>query len=479
MSSGTRLMALGAVVLVLGASHRRAHGASAAPTTSPYAGCRVTRGSDDFILSGTLLVPSGPRTGALLISGALIRAVGSRRAVVHAAPRATRVDCPRAVVSPGLINAHDHLDYDHYAPQIVPGERYDHRRQWRKGLDGHATIALTPARDDARPIWSELRQVMAGATTAAGSGGRAGLLRNVDRPELREGLPGPRMRSIVFPFGPDEELPRGGRCESVARVNPDAPASRLLLHVGEGTDDLARHELRCATRQPRAGTALVHAIPLTQSEARLMARHGTSLVWSPRSNLALYGTTAAVAMADRRGVNVALSTDWTPTGSMNLLRELRCASRVNDARFAGHFSAEALWRMVTVNAARALGVDDSLGALRVGARGDIAVYDGSRVRDAYRAVVDAKPEDVLLVLRDGRPLYGEASVVEAVSRDRTECERMPKPGVCGAPRSTCVFRETGLRMADLAYANRRSYPLFFCGAPTDEPPCVATVPHGR
>ena len=50
-----------------------------------------------------------------------------------------------------------------------------------------------------------------------------------------------------------------------------------------------------------------------------------SLIWSPRSNVRLYGDTARVTVAARLGVRIALGTDWMPSGSMNLLRELRCA----------------------------------------------------------------------------------------------------------------------------------------------------------
>ena len=60
-----------------------------------------------------------------------------------------------------------------------------------------------------------------------------------------------------------------------------------------------------------------------------MATHGTGLIWSPRSNITLYGDTARVTIASRLGVNIALGTDWMPSGSMNLLRELKCADSFN------------------------------------------------------------------------------------------------------------------------------------------------------
>ncbi len=60
-----------------------------------------------------------------------------------------------------------------------------------------------------------------------------------------------------------------------------------------------------------------------------MAGNGVGLIWSPRSNITLYGDTARVTIASRLGVNIALGTDWMPSGSMNLLRELECADSFN------------------------------------------------------------------------------------------------------------------------------------------------------
>src|SRR5688500_20413054 len=55
--------------------------------------------------------------------------------------------------------------------------------------------------------------------------------------------------------------------------------------------------------------------------------NGAKLVWSPLSNLLLYGKTAAVYDAIAAGVMVSLGTDWTPSGSPNLLTELKIADR--------------------------------------------------------------------------------------------------------------------------------------------------------
>ena len=49
------------------------------------------------------------------------------------------------------------------------------------------------------------------------------------------------------------------------------------------------------------------------------------MVWSPLSNLLLYGATARVDAAKRAGVRIGLGSDWSPSGSKNLLGELKVA----------------------------------------------------------------------------------------------------------------------------------------------------------
>ena len=142
------------------------------------------------------------------------------------------------------------------------------------------------------------------------------------------------------------------------------------------------------------------AIGLGAQEYKLMADSQTKLIWSPRSNITLYGETARVALADNLGVTIALGTDWIYTGSMNMQRELTCADSFNNDHLGGHFSDADLWQMVTLNAAIATATDDVIGSLIVGKVADIAIYDGSTNLD-YRAVIDARAQDTVMVMRGG------------------------------------------------------------------------------
>ncbi len=101
----------------------------------------------------------------------------------------------------------------------------------------------------------------------------------------------------------------------------------------------------------------------------------------------------------------ALAPDWTITGSSNMLDELKVAARWSRERLDGRVTDRQLLDMVTSTPARIAGIDDEVGAIRAGLRADLLVIDGDD-DDPYRAVIDAEPADVRLVLIEGVPMYG-------------------------------------------------------------------------
>jgi 5-methylthioadenosine/S-adenosylhomocysteine deaminase len=60
-----------------------------------------------------------------------------------------------------------------------------------------------------------------------------------------------------------------------------------------------------------------------------LADGGVGFIWSPRSNLELYGKTADIISARSAGMNIAIAPDWSPTGSTGMLTELSLAWKLN------------------------------------------------------------------------------------------------------------------------------------------------------
>ena len=239
-----------------------------------------------------------------------------------------------------------------------------------------------------------------------------------------------------------------------------------MLHLGEGINGSALDELRCAIGGPLDAVfengSVVHGMTLTPQLASTLSQRRGQLIWSPRSNIELYGNTAPAVMLDKMGVRMALGTDWGVTGSVNLLRELACAEKYNETQLASYFSDYRLWQMVTSNAAAALGVERKLGALRVGGIADIAVFDKAQYAD-HSAITWGTPQAVALVLRGGEALYGDAPLLAYTGNPwlnkSTTCGTVP---ICGVSKRGCI--------SPAARAAAEPY-LTYCGGEI-EPSCV-------
>jgi hypothetical protein len=433
--------------------------------------CTVTAGSAARLIRADVLTPGEVfRGGEVLVDATgSITCVGCDCSAMGAG--ATVVDCPEAVVSPGLINTHEHITFAQGVPYVGTDERYEHRHDWRTGARGHTEVGSSGSSSAAEVMWGELRYVLGGGTSLNGSGSARGFLRNLDRAD-QEGLMQPQVDYDTFPLGDT-----GGQLRSMGCGYPGGTTAMDIAgtesytpHISEGIDPEARNEFLC-TREGMFDliapqTAVIHGVGLLPPDIGELSADGASLIWSPRSNVALYGDTANVTVYDALGVPIALGTDWIISGSMNILRELACADELNQTYYGGYFTDEQLWLMTTANAAAALAVDDVLGTIAVGQVGDLAIFARSGRTD-HRAILEAEASDVVLVLRNGVPLYGDGALVSGLGA--SGCDTLD---VCGTQKAVCAMRETGMTLAALQSANAMNYPLFFCGAPMNEPSCL-------
>ena len=236
----------------------------------------------------------------------------------------------------------------------------------------------------------------------------------------------------------------------------------------------AENEIVCATGMlglVTAQTTVLHAVGTNAKDVAAIQSAGAKVVWAPRSNIALYGDTMPITEMKYAGVPISLGTDWLPTGSMNMLRELACADSLNAKYYGGAFDDAELVAMATSNGATAMGFGDQIGTIATGMVADLVVYaagTGTAGTKGWRTVIEASDEDVMLVLRGGTPLYGDAALVKAVSS--AACGTMD---VCGTTKAACID-VPNVTVADVQKIASSTYPLFFCRGqtPTDEPTCL-------
>src|SRR5262249_8572853 len=109
----------------------------------------------------------------------------------------------------------------------------------------------------------------------------------------------------------------------------------LLLHLSEGFDSAALKAFNTLKDEPTGEWAIsdalagIHCAALGDPEFEVMKANKGSMIWSPLSNLMLYGQTANISSAKQHDVPIALGSDWSPSGSKNLLHELKVAKVAN------------------------------------------------------------------------------------------------------------------------------------------------------
>jgi 5-methylthioadenosine/S-adenosylhomocysteine deaminase len=262
-------------------------------------------------------------------------------------------------------------------------------------------------------------------------------VRNVEYETFRTGVV--RVRQAVFSLDEEKDF------RKVKRQLDAGDAS--IYHLSEGTDPALRAEYEAMGSHGCIAPRFVgiHCTALGDTQFADWTPRGGSVVWSPFSNLWLYGKTTDVAAARARGLRLCLGSDWSPSGTKSLLGELKVADLYNRASLGGLLSDAEICRMVTSNPADALGWEGRIGRLRAGLCGDFVVV-ARREDDVYRNLIVALERDVRLVAINGYPMIGEPSLMGAAAAVNPEPIEIA-PGVTRA----LSLRDERIEDADMSW----------------------------
>jgi len=402
---------------------------------------RVFAQSPPIALSGTLITPDGVvPDGVVLVQGGLIVAAGAHVSL----PPGTRTVETHGILAPGLIDLHNHLTWNVF-PRWKPTAEFATRYDWQHStlystlLEGPHQALSEAGLECQMERYAEVKAISEGETSVVGgvdSPCVQGLARNLDYdPEL-----GPGVGRIIYNIYPLEMSERAVAWANAALAA--TPRGSMLIHIAEGAPKNASAAEEFSMLQARGllqpGVSLIHATALTPGNFKSMADDRVGFVWSPRSNIELYGDTANVAAAKAARVTMAIAPDWSPTGSDGLLGELNYASVWNQTQPV--FSDRELVAMATSNAAALVGLQEKIGSLAPNHAADLLVIRDTgkaRGKDAYWSLTHAAPEDVELVMIGGLATYGDPQLMHQFSKGPDETLH-----VCGVEKSVSFASET-------------------------------------
>jgi hypothetical protein len=322
------------------------------------------------------------------------------------------------MIFPGFIELHNHLAYNILRLWNVP-KKYGNRAQWQGAADYHNLVSgpmmvlgKAPGVVPAIVRYVECKSMFGGVTTSQG----IRLVSNAQTPSYFAGL----VRNVENTGDP--ALPNAGAL--IADADTKDPKTFLsdlqkkscyLVHLSEGIDDSARKHFLALQFKPNTwaispSLAGIHCNALLKDDFHVMASKGASMVWSPLSNFLLYGGTAKADVAKQEGVRMGIGSDWSPSGSKNLLGELKVA-KLTSAQLGGFLNDREIVALATRNAAAILKWDQSVGSLEKGKRADLAVWSGKH-NDPYGALLAAHETDLNLVMINGVARYGEPALMK-------------------------------------------------------------------
>ncbi len=203
--------------------------------------------------------------------------------------------------------------------------------------------------------------------------------------EIHQSLKGDKLITTAFaphaPYSVDDD--------SFLRIRKLAEEMDIPIHLhlletaGEIADSERDFGLRPLARMQQLNlldTRLlaVHMTALNDADIETVARHGVNVVHCPESNLKLASGICPVAKLLDAGVNVSVGTDGAASNNdLDLLGEIRTAALLAKG-FSGNpeaVPAATALAMITINAARALGMEHQLGSLVPGKQADICAVD--------------------------------------------------------------------------------------------------------
>jgi cytosine/adenosine deaminase-related metal-dependent hydrolase len=322
-----------------------------------------------------------------------------RDVVLPSKGESATLDLEGRLLLPGLVNAHDHLDFSTFPPLGNPP--YPSAYAWARDVDaGRGATAARAALEVplADRLWlGGLRNLLAGVTAVAHHNPYH---RSLARPDF----PVHVLAKYNFAHSPGITPRLKGTYRTTDRRIP------WMVHAGEGVDEEARSDLSRiqAANCLRQNTVLVHGLAFDEADARAIAAARASVVWCPESNRRLYGATADVAGLRAAGVGIGLGSDSPVSGVRDALSNLAAARR------EGVYSDAELLELATHGSAAAARLP--CGGLEAGQPRDLLVVNSPE------ALLGGDRGAVVLVLVGGRPRYGRDAWMATLVPGSVPCE---------------------------------------------------------
>lgn len=311
------------------------------------------------------------------------------------------LDFDNATVFPGLINSHDHLDFNLFP--ALGDRKYNNYTEWGKHI--HQTYKEQIAKvlkvpESLREEWGIYKNLLCGVTTVVNHGKKI------------------KMSDGLITVHQDSHTIHSVRFEKkwmLALNNPLKKNKFVNIHVGEGIDEAASQEIDqlIGWNLLKRNLVGIHGVAMDESQAKAFK----ALVWCPESNYFLLDKTAPI---DRLKKNTTLlfGTDSTLTGSWSIWEHIRLARRTKSV------TDKELFNALTINASNTWKLNS--GEIVEGKDADLVIAKMKK-----NSFFDLDAEDILMVMHKGQiNLFDEGLLPQLNTIGADDFSRVHINGTC-------------------------------------------------
>jgi cytosine/adenosine deaminase-related metal-dependent hydrolase len=301
-------------------------------------------------------------------------------------PGTTVLDCNNAIVFPGLINSHDHLDFNCFPP--MANRLYQNYRQWGRDIHLQNKKMINEVLQIPKSLriqWGLYKNLLNGITTVVNHGEKL----KIYNPLIMVLQDNISLHSLKFE-----------KHWKLKLNDPRKSKQTYVIHAGEGIDGICHKEISTLLKWNFFKKSLftVHGVAMDERQAKKV----DAIIWCPASNYFLFNKTADIKKLKSK-TTILFGTDSTLTASPNIWQHLR------KARETAMMSEMELLETVTKNPAKMW--SQNSGTIQVNRDADIVV---ARKKDPniIEAFFSINPEDILLVVSKGKVRLFDEEITE-------------------------------------------------------------------
>jgi len=285
-----------------------------------------------------------------------------------------------AVAFPGLINSHDHLEFNLF-PKL--GRKiYRDYIEW--GDDIHQTHKSLIGKIQKIPyglryLYGLYKNLITGVTTVVHHG-------NGDAFQF-DNLPDVH---INYNYLHSTRLQNKWKL----KLNLLPEGSPFLIHTGEGTNEESSGEVTDLLKWNlfRRDLIGIHGISLNETQSKKFK----AIVWCPDSNLFLYNKTADISNI-KKYTDILFGTDSNVSSDWNIWNHIRLAKKL------AYLNDIELFESLTLTPAKTWNLGTK-GKLNKGGTADIVVTR-RKSRNDFESFYAINPDDILLIVKNGKPVF--------------------------------------------------------------------------